>query len=90
MVITQPELGQLGQQFGDPGAELGLVDQGHQVGVGEQVAELVLHVAVVDVDPHRPELEHGPGRLHPLHAVERVDAHMVAGPDAVNKDQPNE
>ena len=79
----EAQVGQLGEELGDPGAELGLVDQGHQVGVGEQVAQLVLDVAVVDVDPHRPELEDGPGRLHPLDAVQRVDPDVVAGPDAV-------
>ncbi len=79
----QPDPRELGEQLGDPGTEFGLVDQGHQVGVGEQVPELVLHVAVVDVDPHRPELEHGPGRLDPLHAVQRVDPDMVTGPDTL-------
>ena len=83
MVISSRRSGSSGSSSVDPGSELGLVHQGHQVGVGEQVAELVLDVAVVDVDPHRPELEHGPGRLHPLHAVEGVDAHMVTGPDPV-------
>ncbi len=77
----QSEVGELGQQLGHLGPVAGLVDQGDQVGVGEQVAELVLHVAVVDVDPHGPQLEHRPGRLHPLHAVERVDADVVAGAD---------
>ena len=79
----EPEPRQLGQELGHLRSVLGLVYQGHQVGVGEQVAELVLHVAVVDVDPDRSQLEHGPRRLDPLDAVERVDADVVAGPDAL-------
>ena len=38
----QAEVGQLGQQGGHVRGELGLVDQGHEVGVGEEVAELLL------------------------------------------------
>jgi hypothetical protein len=65
------------------GCELALVDQGLEVRVVEDVAEFVLHVAVVDVDPDGADLEHGPQRLHPLHAVEGVDSHVISGPDAL-------
>ncbi len=79
MVMMWRRSGRSGSSACHPWSELTLVDQRHQVGVGEQVPELVVDVAVVDVDPHRPQLEHGPRRLHPLHAVEGVDAHVVAG-----------
>ena len=59
------------------------MDQGHQVGVAEQVAQLVLDVAVVDVDPDRPQLEDRPQRLDPLDRVVGVDADVVTGPDAL-------
>ena len=68
----------------DPGPELPLVDERLQVRVLEDVRELVLDVAVVDVDPHRAELEDGPERLDPLRAVVRVDADVVAGADALS------
>ena len=67
----------------DPGPELLLVDERLQVCVLEDVRELVLDVAVVDVDPHRAELEDCPQRLDPLRAVVRVDADVVAGADAL-------
>ena len=77
----QTEIGEFGQQGRHAGPELGLVDQCHQVRIGKQVPELLFHVAEVDVDPYRTELEDRPCRLHPLHAVQGVDADMVAGPD---------
>ena len=52
----------------DARRELALVDEADQVGVVEQVAELVLDVAVVDVDPDRAQLEDRPERLDPLDA----------------------
>ena len=81
MTIDVAQGGELGQQRRHPGRELALVDEGDEVGVGEQVAELVLDVAEVDVDPHGPQLEHGPRRLDPLGAVQRVDADVVPGAD---------
>ncbi len=53
----------------------------HDIGAGEQVAELVGDIAVVDVDPHRPQLEDGPERLDPFDPVVGVDADVVAGTD---------
>ena len=70
------------EQLGHLGAERGLVNDGHEVGVGQQVTQLVLHVAVIDVDPDRPQLEHGPRRLHPFDAVEGIDADVVTRADA--------
>ncbi len=79
----EPKVGEFGKELGDPGPVLGLMDQRHQVGVGEQVAQLVLDVAVVDVDPDGPQFEDRPCGLHPLHAVQRVDADMVTRPHAL-------
>ena len=62
---------------------LRVVHERHQVGVVEQVAQLGLDVPVVDVDRDRPQLVRGEDRLDELEAVERVDADVVARPDAV-------
>ena len=59
------------------------MDQRLEVRVGQEVVQLVLDVAVVDVDPHRPQLEHGPQGLDPFDAVVRVNADVIAGPDAL-------
>jgi hypothetical protein len=69
----------------DPRRELTRVDQPDQVGIVEQIAELVLDVAVVDVDPDRAQLEDRPERLDPLDRVVGVDAHVVARPDALRR-----
>ena len=62
--------------------ELGFEDERDEVGVVEEVAQLLVDVAVVDVDRHRAGLEAAEHRLDPLGAVERVDADVLAGPDA--------
>ena len=59
-----------------------LVHQRLEVCVCQEVAELVLDVAVVDVDPDGTQLEDGPGRLDPLDRVVGVDPHVVPRPDA--------
>jgi hypothetical protein len=59
------------------------VHEGLEVGVAEQVRQLVLDVAVVDVDPHRPQLEDRPQALDPLRGVDAVDPDVVAGADAL-------
>jgi hypothetical protein len=51
----------------DPRRELLLIDEGDEVGVLEEVGQLVFDIAVVDVDPHGTDLEDGPERLNPLH-----------------------
>ena len=77
------QVGQVGQERRHQGRELALVDERLEVGVGQEIPQLVFDVAVVDVDPHGPQLEDGPGRLDPLDAVVGVDADMVPGSDAL-------
>ena len=79
---TGVQRGRLLRHRGDMGAELLMVDAGHHVGVGEYVRQLVLHVAIVDVDGHCAQFETGEHRLQVLIAVVQVQAHMVTGPDA--------
>ena len=64
------------------GAELGFEDQRDEVGVVEEVAQLLDDVAVVHVDRHRARLVAAEHRLDPLGAVERVDADVLARLDA--------
>ena len=73
------ELGQAGEHGRDESAELGFVHERDQIGVVEQVAQLVGDVPVVDVDRNRAGLEAADHRLDPLGAVERVDADVLAG-----------
>ena len=47
------QLGKLGQQCRDQRGELALVHDRLEIGVRQQVAQLVLDVAIVDVDPDR-------------------------------------
>jgi hypothetical protein len=51
----------------------------HDVGVVEEVVELALDVAVVDVDGRRAQLDGGQHRDDVLDAVLRVDRHVVTG-----------
>ena len=74
--------GQARQHRRDVRPELGLEDERDEVGVVEQVAQLVDDVAVVDVDRHGARLEAAEHRLDPLGAVERVDADVLARLDA--------
>ena len=67
----------------DAGPELAVVDERLQVGVVEQVAELLLDVPVVHVHRHGADLVGGQRRLDPLDAVGAVDADVVAGLDAL-------
>ena len=62
-------------------AELRLHDHADTVGVVVQVAQLVVHVAVVDVDRHCADLEAGEERLDPFGAVHRVDRDVITRPD---------
>ena len=68
---------------GDAGCELRIVDERDEVRVVEQVAQLGLDVAVVDVDRNRAQLVGGEDRLDELHAVEAVDADVVARADTL-------
>jgi hypothetical protein len=54
------------------------VDQGRQFGVREEKLQLVLDVAVVDVDDRGPQLVDGDHRHHGLDRVAGVEADMVA------------
>ena len=64
-------------------AELGRDHQCFEVCVLEDVGEFILDIAVVDVHPHGTKLEHRPERLDPLGTVQRIDAHVIAGADAL-------
>ena len=58
---------------------LALVHERDHVGVVEEVAQLLLDVAEVDVHHARPDLVDGEHRLDPLDAVRREDADVLAG-----------
>ena len=60
------------------GAELAVEDQRLEVGVVEQVAQLLLDVPVVHVHRHGPDLVGGQRALDPLDAVGAVDPDVVA------------
>ena len=77
-----PQLRHAGQDRRDVRTELGLEDQRDEVGVVEEVAQLLDDVAVVHVDRHRAGLEAAEHRLDPLGPVERVDADVLAGQHA--------
>ena len=53
-----------------------------EIGVVEQVRQLLVDVAEVDVDGDGAELERRQARLHVLVAVIEVTTDVVAGPDA--------
>ena len=76
------QLRHAGQHRRDVRAELGFEDERDEIGVVEQVAQLLDDVAVVDVDRHGARLEATEHRLDPLGAVERVDADVLAGQHA--------
>ena len=57
-----------------------------EIGVVEEVAELGLDVAVVDVDRDGPDLPRREHRLDPLGAVVGVDPHVIADPDPTGRE----
>ena len=63
----------------DQRQERTLDDDRLDVGVLEDVAQLVGDVPVVDVDRDEPRLERAEERLDPLGAVPAVDRHLGAG-----------
>ena len=75
-------MGRPGSTLATSGPNSRFVDQRDEVGVVEQVAQLVGDVPVVDVDRHRARLEASEHRLDPLGPVDRVDADVLAGPHA--------
>ena len=64
------------------GAELPVEQHRRQVGVVEQVLELPLHVAVVDVHRHGRELERGQHPFDELGPVEELQTDVIARPHA--------
>ena len=76
------ELRQRCRDRGELGCELTVEHDRARVGVVEQVAQLVLDVAVVDVDRHRAQLERGEHHFEVLDRVVEVAGDVVAGPDA--------
>ena len=66
----------------DPRRELGVVHEGLEIRVVEQIAQLVLDVAVVHVDGDGAQLVGRQHRFDVLRAVVHVAADVVAGADA--------
>ena len=88
LVLVSPrqretQLRHVGANRVEGGGEVGLVHHRLEVGVGEQIAQLVLDVAVVHVDRHRAQLERGEHALEVLVAVVHPQADVVGRPDAV-------
>ena len=80
---AQERLGlRAGHRAGDDPGERGVEDERASAGVVEEVAELGLLVAVVDVDGDRPQLRRRKEHLEELDRVVEVDRHPCAGPDA--------
>jgi hypothetical protein len=80
-----PELREPTPDRRDPRRELPLVDQRHQVRVVEEVGELRLDVAIVDVDGDGAQLVAGEHPLDELRRVEGVDADVLAGRHALRR-----
>lgn len=76
------EPGQVGQYLGQPWCERGVVEQRRRPCVGQQILQLTLDVAVVDVergDPRTPGAQHA---LDVLGSVVGIDAEQIL-PDLV-------
>ncbi len=79
-----PQARQLGVHLVDAGREAGVIEQRGRTGVREQVLQLVLHIAVVDVErrhPRPPCAEHPLDVFGPVVGVEaeQVLADLVTG-----------
>ena len=59
-------------------------DQRLEIGVVEDVGQLVFDIAIVDVHPYSAQLEHRPQGLDPFGTVECVDPNVVAGANALS------
>ncbi len=70
----------------DTGRELRIVHEHHQIGILEQIAELGLDVAIVDVDRDRAQLVRREDRLDELVTVEAVDADVIPGSHALGRE----
>ena len=75
--VTKPR--ELGLDLAEERQERALDDGGFDVGVLEDVAQLVGDVPVVDVDRDEPGFERPEERLDPLGAVPAVDRHLRTG-----------
>jgi hypothetical protein len=75
--VTEPR--ELGLDLADQGQERTLDDDRLDVGVLEDVAQLVSDVAIVDVDRDEPGLERAEEGLDPLGTVPAVDRHLRTG-----------
>ena len=78
-----PEERQCPLHVREPWRELTIQHHGLQVRVLEEVPQLLLDVAEVDVDRDRTRLVRTECGLEPLHGVRAVYADVVAGLDAV-------
>ena len=83
----RPQLRMLARARGHQRRVGPLVDQGHEVGIVEEVVELGLDVAVVHVDRDGPDLEDRQHRDDVLDAVLRVDPDVVAGADPLGAEE---
>ena len=77
------EAGQLGGDCADARREFSVMDQAYEVCVVKEVAQLLLDVAVVDINRHRPRLERSEGAFQILSAVVEIESNVVALPHAV-------
>ena len=76
--ISVRNFGVLWRDGGDAGCELAVVDKRHQVRVVEEVGELGLDVAVVDVDWDGANLVRREPGLDVLGAVVEIEADVIA------------
>ena len=72
------------------GQELRFGHKRDEIGVVEEIPQLMGDVAVVHVDGHRPQLERGQQGDHELHAIVEVQAHMRSRPDALGAQESGE
>ena len=84
------ELREVGADRSEQRAERPLVDDHHGVRVVEDVARLVGHVAVVDVDRDGACLVRAEHGLDPFGAVQGVDRDLVAGLDTAGEEMMGE
>ena len=86
----QPEPGKAGPHARHPVAERRVEHERLGVRVVQEVRELVVQVAVVDVDRHRPRLEPAELRLQVLVGVVEVEADLAVRPQAGRRQRAGE
>jgi len=74
----RPHAGQTTPHAVDPFDEVLAEDDRRRIGVLEDVVELVVEIAVVDVDVDQARLEAGGQRLHVGRCIAQVETHFVA------------